>query len=168
MNNKYRYEEKLQLVKDYLDGKKIKPEIKGKYRHSLMSKVRMWSNVYLLKGPYALKVTTHHKTWSNKIKLQSIRRILNGESRLQVARSLGMNDTKSLREWYEKYSSLGIIGIESNLKEINAMRPTRYKSDTQLKEENKKLKKQLEYLQAENEYLKKLKALLEKKEQPTK
>ena len=90
MNNKYSYEEKLKLVKDYLDGKKIKPEIKGDKRHQLMNQVRMWTNLYMLKGAYSLRNDLKSKKWSTQIKLESVRRILNGESKTSVAKSLGM------------------------------------------------------------------------------
>ena len=161
----YSYEEKLKLVKLYLDHEKIYPDVKltSQARHNLMKNVRTWTKIYLTKGAYALKPKQKHKKWSKEIKLESVKRILDGESIRSVATSLGMFDTKSLRTWVKMYSQLGAQSIESSLRGMHQMKKTRYVADNKLKDENVKLKKQLEYLKAENEYLKKVQALVQKK-----
>lgn len=97
-------------------------------------------------------------------KLVAIRRIEAGEAINSVATSLG-RQTDLLSKWYKQYLQGGIDGLKSKCKKG---RPPKMKQESKQEEkvltpeeEIKKLKKELEMAKLENEYLKKLAALVQ-------
>ncbi|ONI48204.1 hypothetical protein AN643_00320 [Candidatus Epulonipiscioides saccharophilum] len=101
---------------------------------------------------------TKRKIYSNEFKEQAINRILiDGDSIKSVAIELGLSCDKILRTWVKYYlqngntlkkDNKGCFSMKKTIKATNTPKST----EEQLKEENL-------YLKAENEYLKKLKAL---------
>lgn len=160
---KFAKEFKLEMVKKYLNGEMIQKFGDGS-KHTCSKTVRMWVKLYEYHGEEGLNHRYHKRTI--KEKEQAVERFLTGESKTDVAASLGINKSV-LSKWVGLYSKGGTSGIELNhlsgrppkMSKSNPGRKTR----TELEKENK-------YLKAEVEYLKKLDALVRKRkvQQPKK
>ena len=100
------------------------------------------------------------KKYSRETKLKAIKRVYEGESQREVAIDLGLAEATTIRDWLRIYKSKGEEGIKDS-----------YSRSYYLMYEDRldkiavdSLKDRNEYLEAENEYLKKLYSLiLEKK-----
>jgi len=91
-----------------------------------------------------------------------IERILGGESISKVAVSNGIQ-TELLSRWYKIYQKSGIEGLKLDRRGRHHNMAKKPKISNKIKT-TKELEKELEYLRAENEYLKKLNALVQKRE----
>ena len=94
--------------------------------------------------------------YSRELKLEAIKRVYNGESQRQVAIDIGLQEATTMRDWLRKYQKEGEAGIKDS-----------YSRSHYLKHEDRldkiavdSLKDRNEYLEAENEYLKKLYSLI--------
>jgi len=152
---------KLKCVRKYKAGEYIQ-DPGGCSHETFHNKVISWVKIYDSLGEVGLE---HNKP---KLKLEdkliAIRRIENGESINSVAYSLGRQES-SLSKWYKQYLQGGIDGLKSNSRKG---RPPKVKKESKQEEkvltpeeEIKKLKEELEMAKLENEYLKKLAALVQ-------
>ena len=91
---------------------------------------------------------------------------MNGESYSEIAYSLGMSCESQVLTWHRKYLELGWDGLKLDGRGRKRkmgnkpIKPSKSKSQT---EEIVELRKRLEYLEAENAYLKKLAALVQQR-----
>ena len=101
--------------------------------------------------------------WTYEDKIYAVQRLLDGESYHEVARSLGMSTETQVSTWHRKYLELGWDGLKLDgrgRKRKMGNKPSKSKSQA---EEIVELRKRLEYLEAENAYLKKLAALVQQR-----
>lgn len=161
---KYSWEYKLQCVENYKTGKEITYP-SGIPRKRFKSKITEWVRLYDLHGIDGLKHKTFNKDWTKEERFELVARVLTGESYVSVAIEAGISDGQ-LYQWVRKYKLEGYDGLELRKQGRPCKEPKPMKKeieDNKLtqseKEEFKFLKRRLEYLEAENAYLKKVKAL---------
>ena len=148
---------KLECVKKYQNGERIDLPAGWKYQ-TFRNRVRMWSRIYESLGEIGLEHKKPKRTWQDKMNM--IQRVLNGESFSEVAYSNGIQES-ILSKWYKIYQKFGIDGLKLDLQGVHKMaKKPKTSNEPKTKEE---LERELEYLRAENEYLKKLNALVQKR-----
>lgn len=97
-----------------------------------------------------------------------VKRVLNGESITEISVLIG-KETGEIIKWCKKYRQYGIDGLKLKKRGRKPTMPRKDK-ETNKNTENKKSKytdEEIEYILAENEYLKKLNALIQEKNQKT-
>ena len=156
-------EEKLKMVLEYKKNG-FTPIVKGCTKKTLHEHIRKWAKVYELYGENGLEHQSRHWTYEDKI--NAVQRILDGESYCDVAHSLGMSMETQVLTWHRKYLELGWDGLKLDGRGRKrkmgnkTIKPSKSKSQA---EEIVELRKRLEYLEAENAYLKKLAALVQQR-----
>ena len=156
-------EEKLKMVLEYKNNG-YTPIVEGCSRRTMHNRIRRWVRVYELYGESGLEHRSRH--WSYGDKINAVQRVLDGESYGEVARSLGMPIETQVLNWHRKYLELGWDGLKLDGRGRKRkmgnkpVKPSKSKSQT---EEIVELRKRLEYLEAENAYLKKLAALVQQR-----
>ena len=108
-----------------------------------------------------------NRTYSKVFKLQIINRILiNHESINSIALDIGLIFSGILNNWLSKFKENGYNVIEKKKgRKPKSMTKTKKNNKTlSEKEKIKQLEDEILYLKAENEYLKKLKALVQERE----
>ena len=157
---KLTYEQKLEMCKEKDNG----------YGDSYLSKkydicwqsVHRYYQQYKAHGPDILKRKVTH--WTISQKEYAIKRVLSGESANSVGTELGINPCTTLALWVKQYKENGYTIVERK-----RGRPPMNKSSTNkkesltLEERIKQLEQENLELKAENEYLKKLDALVQKR-----
>lgn len=158
---RYSKEFKLECVRKYKAGEHIQNPGGCNY-DTFRNNYLNWVRIYDKLGESGLE---HNKPKLNlEDKLLAINRIKNGESIKSVALSIG-RQCDLLSKWYKIYLQEGLDGLKSRSKKG---RPPKVKKESKQEEkvltpeeEIKKLKKELEMAKLENEYLKKLAALVQ-------
>ena len=156
-------EEKLKMVLEYKNNCFI-PTVKGCSRKTVYENIRKWTKVYNLYGESGLEHRSRHWTYEDKI--NAVQRVLGGESYHQVAHSLGMSSHTRVMVWHRKYLELGWDGLKLDgrgRKRKMGNKPIKPSKSKSQAEEIVELRKRLEYLEAENAYLKKLAALVQQR-----
>lgn len=172
--SKLNLEKRLEILKEAkkLNVKKS-TSIASKYNIST-STMRDIVIRYELFGPSGLmdKHNKHVYTPEQKLKIV-LYKIKNNKTYYEVAKKFKITNHSIVANWVKKYKKDGFLGLNNNRgrpkKYMNNFKKDKRKK-SKLKNHNddrvKELKKELEYYKLENEYLKKLHTLLEKK-QPT-
>jgi len=161
---KYSKEFKLECVKKYKNGEHINDPPGTTHRH-FHNQILRWVRQYDSLGEFVFE---HNKpTLSIEERIGLIVRVDNGESYSSVALSAGIQ-TYLLIKWHNIYRQHGIEGLQS-LKRGRPKMSKKTKVEKSLdqmtdKEKIKYYQERLEYLEAENAYLKKLKALVQSKQ----
>lgn len=161
---KYAKEFKLDCVNKYLNG--IRIDNPGGCKHySFMRKVRDWAAIYQQLGESGLEHKKLKLSLEDKINICS--RADQGESLNHIAITYGRPET-FISGIYRKYQSGGIDALKLD-KRGRTPKMDKKKVELKLedikdpKEREKYLLKELEKAQIENEYLKKLSALVQKR-----
>ncbi len=165
---KYSWEFKLECVKNYKIGKSnVKPEYAKCNQKGFSHKVREWVRIYELHGIDGLKHKPSNKEWTKEEKFDLVSKVLAGNSIKNTA--IGVEIDPGLpHKWVKKYKYEGYNGLEAKKrgrppKENSIMpKPSNNKETELIKselEELKLLRRRNEYLEAENAYLKKVRAL---------
>ena len=149
---------KLECVRKYKSGERIVDPGGCKHK-TFWNTVVEWVRIYDAVGEIGLEHKKPKRAWQDKMDM--IHRVLDGESITEVALSNGIKHDL-LSKWYKIYQESGVEGLKLDRR---GRRPKMAKkpktsNETKTKEE---LEKELEYLRAENEYLKKLNALVQKR-----
>ena len=157
----YTKEDKLRIVKLYLEGVQVCPEdLSPSQKNNLKKKIKRWVATYKNFGEEGLEPRTRRFTAEQK--LEAIERVLKGESRYQVSYSLGITK-ETLRDWISKYMKYGRDGIKDPNEAVYFKSNNDDKTGlSNLLEENARLKTKINELEIEVEYLKKLNALIQK------
>ena len=156
-------EEKLKMVLEYKNSG-YTPIVTGCAKHTIRDQINKWAKVYDLYGESGLEHRS--RRWTYKDKINAVQRVLDGESYHEVAHSLGMSTHTRVLVWHRKYLELGWDGLKldgrGRKRKMGSkpIKPSKSKSQT---EEIVELRKRLEYLEAENAYLKKLAALVQQR-----
>ena len=111
-----------------------------------------------------------NRKYSADLKLEIIERVLHGETKARLAAEYNLPGAGTIVLWMKKYEELGYNGLEGKQGRprggLNIMAKEEKKNTPLTKnerEEYNELKKKLEYLEMENEYLKKLDALVKQR-----
>lgn len=140
------------------------PIVDGCSRTTMRKRIAMWSRVYELYGENGLEHRSRH--WTYEDKANAVQRVLNGESYHEVAHSLGMSTKSQVVAWHRKYLELGWDSLKLDgrgRKRKMGNKPVKPSKSKSQAEEIVELRKRLEYLEAENAYLKKLAALVQQR-----
>jgi len=119
----------------------------------------------LQNNKFVLKVTEKQVAFTSKFKLQSIQKYFKGKSARLIFNEAGFQDkifsnkyvSGCLNRWRKTYNENGEKGLSRDNRGNNAIHSTDYK-DINLED----LLERVEYLEQENDFLKKLKALKKK------
>ena len=115
-----------------------------------------------------------NRTYSPELKLEIINRVFQGESKTSLAAIYNLPGECTIISWMKKYEELGYNGLESKPKGRPKSMPRKPKEETKTikdntpltneeREELIRLRKEKEYLEMENEVLKKLGALVKER-----
>ena len=120
------------------------------------------------KNRYDVLGNGKNRLYSKEFKLQTINRIIvNHESINSVAIDVGLASSSILHNWLSKFKENGYNVIEKKRgRKPKSMTKPKKKNDEALSEKDKikQLEDEILYLKAENEYLKKLRALVQERE----
>lgn len=165
---KYSWEFKLECVNKYKNGEYINISGSPGFHRSFMCHVRAWVVTYDELGVDGLKHSPTNKNWTPEKRFELVAKVLAGNSISLVARNAHI-DNGQLSQWVKRYNEKGMDGLK-----CKKGRPTKQlvmkkkikktKLSISEKEELKLLRERNEYLEMENEYLKKLDALVSKRE----
>ena len=142
----------------------LTPIVEGCSRKTMYDNIRNWARVYDLYRENGLEHQSRH--WTPEDKICVVQRILGGESYHEVAHSLGMSTKTQVMIWHRKYLELGWDGLKLDgrgRKRKMGSKPIKPSKSKSQAEEIVELRKRLEYLEAENAYLKKLAALVQQR-----
>lgn len=166
---KYSWEFKLECVDKYKNGEYIATPGKTRnQRTTFLHQVNKWAKNYNDLGINGLKHSSTNKNWTSEKRFELVAKVLAGNSITSVAKNAHI-DKGQLYQWVRKYNEKGMDGLQ-----CKKGRPTKQlvmkkknkktKLSISEQEELKLLRERNEYLEMENEYLKKLDALVSKKE----
>lgn len=152
---KYSKEQKLLWVKAYREGKlTLDKTPEGVARDTFLGNVRNWAKLAEKHGDDAVDCGGRHKAYSADFKLAAIMRVEAGESARDAAVSLGITNHYLILEWAKAYRLGGLDGLKS--------KPKGRKPKSMPKKKKQTRDEELEYLRAENAFLKKYAELLAK------
>lgn len=165
---KYDWKFKLKCVEDYREGKwSEKPKDAKCSDIRFHQKISIWVRTYGLYGVDGLKHKEVSKDWTPQERYELVARVLAGNSITSVAVETGISEGQ-LYQWLRRYKLYGYDGLK--LKKGRKPKGPVMKDDEKPKdltisekEELILLRRQNEYLKAENAYLKKLRALIVQK-----
>lgn len=166
---KYTLKFKLKCVEMYKNGQFISVPSFSKVnsRKNFMSKVRYWVGLYNRFGLEGLKRKQFNKEWTKEERFELVTQVLAKKSIRQVSLDNGISDGL-LYQWVKRYREKGIEGLELRKgrkpKVPNMPKKKKVKLAPSEKEELELLRARNEYLEAEIAYLKKLDALVSKRE----
>ena len=115
-----------------------------------------------------------NRIYSAELKLEIINKVFQGESKTSLAAKYNLAGPGTIGLWMKKYEELGYNGLESKPKGRPKSMPRKPKEETKTikdntpltneeREELIRLRKEKEFLEMENAYLKKLDALVKKR-----
>ena len=165
---KYTLEFKLECVDKYRKGEYIAtPGKTQNQRATFMNYVRDWVKRYEDLGIDGLKHSSTNKEWTSEEKFELVAKVLAGDSIKGVAKNAHISYGQ-LYQWVKRYKEKGINGLQCRQGRkpkipIMSKKKTNKLSKSE-REELILLRERNEYLEMENEYLKKLDALVSKRE----
>ena len=162
---KYDFKFKLDCVLKYKEGRRDFVPI-GISRRSFLSHVYSWVKAFDDLGVDGLKHSSSNKEWTVEQRFELVAKVLAGDSIANVAKNSHV-DSGQLYKWIKKYREKGMDGLKCLRKGrpskgeflIDIMPKKKTKLTPTEKEELKLLRERNKYLEAENLYLKKLRAL---------
>ena len=165
---KYSWEFKLECVNKYKNGEHINISGSPGFHHSFMNYVRDWVATYDELGVDGLKHSPTNKNWTPEKRFELVAKVLAGNSIQSVAKNAHIASGQ-LYQWVRRYNEKGMDGLQCKkgrpTKQLVMKKKTKKtKLSISEQEELKLLKERNEYLEMENEYLKKLDALVSKRE----
>lgn len=162
---KYDWKFKLDCVLKYKEGRRdfVPP---GLDRRGFLAHVRAWSKTFDDLGVNGLKHSPRNKEWTAEQRFGLVAKVLAGDSIANVAKNSHINKGQ-LYQWVKRYREKGMDGLKCLRKgrppkegfPISVMPKKKTKLTPTEQEELKLLRERNRYLEAENLYLKKLRAL---------
>lgn len=165
---KYSLDFKLECVIKYKNIEHI-DNPPGTNRHVFLDQVRRWTKNFNDLGIDGLKSQYSIKIWTLEKRFELVAKVMAGNSISTTAEEAHINPGQ-LYQWMRRYNEKGIDGLKCKkgrpLKEfvINKKLNKKPKLTVSEKEELILLREKIQYLEMENEYLKKLDALVSKRE----
>ena len=164
---KYTLDFKLECINKYKNGTNICFNGTPQKRKHFMNQVRFWVKVYDDLGIDGLKHSCENKVWTPEERFSLVAKVLAGNSMQSVSNEAHINNGQ-LYSWVRKYRENGICGLECRKgrkpKTLTMTSKKKIKLSPSEKEELELLRERNKYLEAENAYLKKLDALVTKRE----
>lgn len=165
---KYSWEFKLECVNKHKNGEYINISGSPGFHHSFMNHVRDWVATYDKLGVDGLKHSSTNKDWTPEERFELVARVLAGNSIRSVSKNANINNGQ-LYQWVRRYNEKGMDGLQCKKgrptdKIVMSKKTKKSKLSVSEQEELKLLRERNEYLEMENEYLKKLDALVSKRE----
>ena len=165
---KYSLEFKLEVVKKFIAGESL-PKLKGVQDKTILRYAQSRAKIYKEFDKNILDPKIIYRTYTLAEKIKACKEIIKGKSMRQVARELGMESHGTVRRWYNDYIKHGIAGLQyrKGIKPITSVKETKPMKKPLTKDEREELislGKRNEILEAENDFLKKLNALVSSKE----
>ena len=158
----YTKDEKLRVVKLYLNGViEYPPDATHHQRDNIRKRIKEWVGLYKAHGEEGLEPKNHEYPF--EIKKKAVQMVLDGQSRYQTMFQLGIKDRKRLRVWIKKYEEGGWPALKED-KNASKYFKTGYRGTKRakaLEDEIVSLKKQIQLLETEIEYLKKVQTLIQ-------
>ena len=157
-------EDKIEIYERRKNGETISSLAKSFNIHE--SKIK-YLIVLIKKHGYDILRNGKNRYYSKEFKLQTINRVLvNFESVRQVAIDIGLASDEILHNWLSKFKENGynVVVKKKGRKPKSMTKPKKNDKELSEKEKIKKLEEENLYLKAENEYLKKLRALVQERE----
>ena len=152
------------MARAHIDEGVLLRELADEYKLDITS-VKYFVSLYRMHGEKVFIDREELGVYSRKMKLEAITEVLlEGKAIRQVALKLGLMDPTILGDWIKLYKTKGESAIQT----------TRRRKSYELAEEklnrvaDDELKERIKYLEAENEYLKKLHSLVLKRDQQPK
>jgi len=165
---KYSWEFKLECVGKYKNGEHIDISGSPGFHRGFMKRVRDWAAAYDDLGVDGLRHSPTNKDWTPEERFELVAKVLSGHPIASVARNAHVNKGQ-LHQWVRRYDEKGMDGLQCRkgrpAKRFVMKRKTKKtKLSVSEQEELKILRERNECLEMENEYLKKLDALVSKRE----
>ena len=165
---KYSWEFKLECVNKYKNDEHINISGSPGFHHNFMNHGRDWVATYDELGVDGLKHSPTNKDWTPENRFELVAKVLAGNSIRSVAKNAHI-DSGLLYQWVRRYNEKGMDGLQCKkgrpTKQLVMKKKTKKtKLSISEQEELKLLRERNEYLEMENEYLKKLDALVSKRE----
>lgn len=171
--SKYSFEFKLELVKDYLSGEAGGYKtIAKKYGVKAGSQVEDWIKNYEKYGEEGLRRKSIKTFYSGEFKLAVLQyRQYHNCSYREAADYFGISNQSMIASWQRRYLDEGFEGLNKSIGRPRNMSENKKKNNLNLRESEKeeliRLREENIYLRASLEYEKKLKALVQGREQKT-
>lgn len=165
---KYTYKQKLRAVRSVIGGHDSSESVANKIG-SQKTTVQRWVNLYSLHGASGLKL--RHGSYTGQFKIGVIRYLLKNNLSLRSASAMfGVPKDHTVGKWLRKYEQEGVRGLleeaRGRKKITMAKTPKKEKkSSTPTDEKLAALQSEVEYLRAENAFLKKLDALVQEEKE---
>ena len=161
--SKYTREFKLEVIKHYESGQDGFKATGAKFAID-ESLVRKWVDVYKCLGLDAFG--TRYEKRSAEFKLNVLNQMQSrGLSLREARREFNIGTESSILVWQRQYSQGGVAALERKSRERPPMKPFKPPTKPLSELTQAELARYVEYLQAENAYLKKLEALVQSKKQ---
>ncbi len=149
-------ETKLEIVLKHLNEGITVKELSEEY-HIHPSNIQYYVNLYQKHGSDVFTNEEGLKVYEREYKLKAIKRVIQGnESIRSVAVDLGLTDYSVLRDWIKKYKAGGEDAIQTSFSRKNYL----LHEERQNAIASQEMKERIEYLEAENEFLKKSYSLI--------
>lgn len=163
---KYDWKFKLECVEEYMKGRwKRKPDYVSCSDEEFHNRIREWVRIHRIYGPDGLKHKTTNKKWTAEERYELVAQVLAGRSIKSTAIEADIS-VGQLYQWVRRYKLYGYDGLQLR-KGRRSKEPAMKEKPEELTQSEKEelilLRRQLEYLRAENAYLKKLRALIAQK-----
>lgn len=158
---KYSTEIKLEIVQRYMEGDISQKELANEYGVASKADIQKWVAAYREHGMESL--SQERRIYTGEFKVSVIDYMYETNSSIRfTAAHFNIPSPTLVRDWKIKYDKLG---RDTFLCECNAKEPKMNPKRTNAsKRTEKELLNEIEYLRMENEYLKKLNALIQKQE----
>ena len=163
---KYSFKQKLSIVRSVISGQDSLKSAARKIGGNDKT-VQRWVNIYKQYGKRGLEL--RHGSYDGSFKVRVIKHMLkNGLSLMQTTAIFGIPHDYTVGRWLKKYERLGTAGLlreaRGRKKSLMAKKTKKKQKDTTADPSAEKvaaLQKEVEYLRAENAFLKKLDALIQ-------
>ena len=157
-------EEKLKMCKEHVEEGKSLSHVCELHEYKNVDELKYAVNLYKRYGEKPF-LNREQNIYRRDTKLLAISRIKNGESLRKVSLDLGLINYKILSDWVKKYDKDGEKSIQDTYPRKNYLNEDeRYKKmiDQKLKEENERLKAEIDFLKKSQSLAKKLEELTTK------
>jgi Transposase and inactivated derivatives len=164
---KFNLDLKIKVVTEYFNGYGSTTLAK-KYGIVKEDLILNWVHSFDLRGIKGLEPRRTNLNYSSQFKVQVLNwKNQNGASLPATALHFNLSSPSTIWQWQKKYDEMGIAGLErlrGNPKMVNHKKQNKSKTDKKdTNEEIKRLKQENLMLKIQNEYLKKVEALAQKK-----
>ena len=166
---KFSVDFKLKVIEAYKNHEPL-PKVEGTKEVSMVRNAQDWTLLYKTKGIEGISNDTIFRNYTLKDKVKAVKLVLKGKTYSEVGRIMGTKTHSTVRSWYLAYMKDGVAGLQykKGIKvstSVDISTPMKKRLSKGEREELLALRKRNEILELENEYLKKLDALVSKREE---